>query len=88
MPHTDAQILSRKLGLGPIGSAKIKELSMPAHNEASDLTETTRVAAARTDAGAIVSNLAPVASPLSPPIATGASLFVPCHANPTTKGKP
>jgi hypothetical protein len=80
MAHPDS-VLIRRMLCGPIGGAKLHKLSPPAHNPASDLTKATRVAAARIDADAFVSNLAPVASPLSPPIATGA----PCYPFPHTE---
>lgn len=77
MPHTDAQILSRKIGLGPIGSAKINELSMPARNEASDLTETTRVSCLeRARVGSPVDPTAPAPAASLTPRKAGVGAFI------------
>lgn len=81
MPHTDAQILSRKLGLGPIGSAKIHKLTEAADNQASDLTEATRVTTTRLKTGPQAGTTAPVAADSfpPPPVATGAFINSPVH---------
>lgn len=74
MPHTDAQILSRKIGLGPIGSAKVHKLTEAADNQTSDLPETTRVPMARSRAGDLAGQLAPAADSLSPPPSVAGAL--------------
>lgn len=89
MPHTDAQILSRRIGLRPIGSAKIHKLTEAADNQASDLTETTRVTLpTRAQVGSPADQTAPApAASLTPRHAgVGASLIVPCHAQENTVG--
>lgn len=77
MPHTDGTILARKLGLGPIGSARPKELSMPSHNQAGNLTEVMRVTPlARLKTGTQAGTTAPVVVNDPLPTATGASSYV------------
>lgn len=71
MPHTDAQILSRKIGLGPIGSAKINKLTEAADNQSSDLPETTRV---------LPSDRVLVGSPVDPTAPAPAASLTPRHA--------
>jgi hypothetical protein len=81
MPHTDAIILARKIGLGPIGSAKINELSPSADNPASDLTETTRVfCLERARVGSPVDPTAP-ATTNCPPLVAGIFSDFPVHGH-------
>jgi hypothetical protein len=70
MPHTDAIILSRKLGLG-------QKLPQSADHQASHVPNSnSRPSPAET---------APTAS-TSPPLAVGAPLFVPCHSSEVPHG--
>lgn len=70
MPHPDS-VLIRRMLCGPIGSAKLHELSPSANNPASDLTETTR-SSVGVRAGATLP-----ASAFQPPRAeAGPSLYV------------
>ena len=74
--HPDS-VLIRRMLCGPIGSAKLHELSPPADNPASDLTETTRVfCLERARVGSPVDPLAPGMASLSPPPVPGALSFV------------
>lgn len=72
MPHPDSIILARKLGLG-------LKLPKPAHHQAGDVAEATRVSAlGRAEVDSLVDPTAPTADN-SPPPAVGAPSYVILH---------
>jgi hypothetical protein len=77
--HPDS-VLIRRMLCGPIGSAKLYELSPSAHNPASDLTETTSVSCLeRARVGSPVDPTAPGTDIVCPPPVPGALINTPVH---------